>query len=75
MDIKEVLLQWFINVSMKSLLVQLISKYSKGFSLCVIDSFSKYACVVPLRDKKVSCLITFFMNFKTRLIEYQTKNG
>ena len=69
MDIKEVLLQWFINVSLKSLLVQLISKYSKGFWLCVIDSFSKYACVVPLRDKKVSCLM-FFMKFKTSLIGY-----
>ena len=70
MDIKEVLLQWFINVSLKSLLVQLISKYSKGFWLCVIDSFSKYACVVPLRDKKVSCLIMFFMKFKASLIGY-----
>ena len=34
--------------------VQLISKFNKGFKflLCVIDIFSKYACVVPLRDKK-----------------------
>ena len=34
--------------------MQLLSKYNKGirFSLCVIDIFSKYAWVVPLRDKK-----------------------
>ena len=32
-----------------------ISKFNKGiwFSLCVIDLFSKYAWVVPLKDKKV----------------------
>ena len=34
--------------------MQLISKYNKGirFLLCVIDIFSKYAWVVPLKDKK-----------------------
>ena len=34
--------------------VQLISKFNKGFKflLCVIDIFSKYACAVPLGDKK-----------------------
>ena len=34
--------------------MQLLSKYSKGirFLLCVIDIFSKYAWVVPLKDKK-----------------------
>ena len=34
--------------------MQLISKFNKGFRflLCVIDIFSKYACVVPLKDKK-----------------------
>ena len=33
--------------------VQLISKYNKGFQfiLCVINSFSKYAWVFPLKDK------------------------
>ena len=32
--------------------IQLISKFSKGFgfSLCIIDIFSKYAGVVPLKD-------------------------
>ena len=34
--------------------IQLISKFNKGirFLLCVIDIFSKYAWVVPLKDKK-----------------------
>ena len=34
--------------------MKLISKFNKGFrfSLCVIDIFSKYAWVVPLKDKK-----------------------
>ena len=34
--------------------IQLISKFNKGFGflLCVIDIFSKYAWVVPLKDKK-----------------------
>ena len=34
--------------------MQLLSKYNKGirFFLCVIDIFSKYAWVVPLKDKK-----------------------
>ena len=33
----------------------LISKYGEGFHflLCVINIFSKYAWVVPLKDKKV----------------------
>ena len=32
----------------------LISKFNKGFSflLCVIDIFSLYAWIVPLKDKK-----------------------
>ena len=34
--------------------MQLLIKYNKGirFLLCVIDIFSKYAWVVPLKDKK-----------------------
>ena len=34
--------------------MQLISKFNKGFRFlsCVIDVFSKYAWVVPLKDKK-----------------------
>ena len=34
--------------------MKLISKFNKGFRflLCVIGTFSKYAWVMPLRDKK-----------------------
>ena len=34
--------------------MQLISKFNKGirFLLCVIDISSKYAWVIPLKDKK-----------------------
>ena len=34
--------------------VQLIRKFNNGirFFLCVIDIFGKYACVIPLKDKK-----------------------
>ena len=34
--------------------MQLISKFNKGFRflLCIIDIFSKYAWVVPLKGKK-----------------------
>ena len=34
--------------------MQLISKFNKGFQflLCVMDIFSKYARVIPWRDKK-----------------------
>ena len=37
--------------------MQLISRYYKGvrFSLSVINIFSKYAWVVPVKDKKKSC--------------------
>ena len=34
--------------------MQLLSKFNKGFRflLCVTDIFCKYACVIPLKDKK-----------------------
>ena len=34
--------------------MQLISKFNKGFRflLCVIDIYSKYVWVIPLKDKK-----------------------
>ena len=35
--------------------MQLISKFNTGFRflLCVINIYSKYAWVIPLKDKKV----------------------
>ena len=40
----------------------LISKFNKGirFLLCVIDIFSKYAWVIPLKDKKVITVTNAF---------------
>ena len=42
--------------------MQLISKFSKGFRflLCVIDIFSKYDWVVPLKDKKGISIVNAF---------------
>ena len=42
--------------------MQLISKFNKGFRflLCAIDIFSKYACVVPLKDKKGVSIVNAF---------------
>ena len=42
--------------------MQLLSKYNKGirFLLCVIDIFSKYAWVVPLKDKKGIIIVKAF---------------
>ena len=44
--------------------MQLLSKYNKGirFFLCVIDIFSKYAWVVPLKDKKGISIVKAFQN-------------
>ena len=42
--------------------MQLLSKFDKGFRflLCVIDIFSKYAWVVPLKDKKGVSIVDAF---------------
>ena len=42
--------------------MQLLSKYNKGirFLLCVIDIFSKYAWVVPLKDKNGISIVKAF---------------
>ena len=44
--------------------MQLLSKYNKGirFLLCVIDIFSKYAWVIPLKDKKGVSIVKAFQN-------------
>ena len=45
--------------------IQIIGKFSKGFRflLCVNDIFSKYAWVIPLKDKKELQLLTLFKKF------------
>ena len=42
--------------------MQLLSKYNKGyrFLLCVIDIYSKYAWVIPLKDKKGISIVNAF---------------
>ena len=42
--------------------MQLLSKFNKGFRflLCVIDIFSKYARVIPLKDKKGISIVNAF---------------
>ena len=44
--------------------MQLISKFNKGFKflLCVIDIYSEYAWVVPLKDKKGVIIVNEFQS-------------
>ena len=44
--------------------MQLLSKYNKGmrFLLCIFDIFSKYAWVVPLKDKNGISVVKAFQN-------------
>ena len=56
--------------------MQLLSRYNKGirFLLCVIDIFSKYAWVVPLKDKKgISIVKAFQMILKQSNIRKPNK--
>ena len=47
--------------------MQLISKLNKDlrFSLCVIDIYSKYAWVIPLKDKKMIIITNAFQKILT----------
>ena len=44
--------------------MQLLSKFNKRikYLLCVIDLFSKYAFVVPLKDKKGISIVNAFQS-------------
>ena len=57
--------------------MQLIIKFNKGicFLLFVIDIFSKYAWVIPLKDKKVLQLLTLFKESQINPIANKTKHG
>ena len=50
--------------------MQLISKFNKGirFLLCIIDIFSKYAWVIPLKDKKRITITNAFQKIYVNLI-------
>ena len=49
--------------------MQLISKFNKGFTflLCVIDIFTKYAWVVPLKDKKGVRIVNVFQSILKKI--------
>ena len=57
--------------------VQLLSKYNKGirYLLCVIDLFSKYAWVVPLKDKKGIAIVNAFQSILDSQKGTQIKYG
>ena len=58
--------------------MQLLSKFNKEFRflLCVIDIISKYAWVIPLKNKEgVSTINAFQKTFKKNLIESLIKYG
>ena len=57
--------------------MQLISKFNKGFRflLCVIDIFSKYAWVVPLKDKKSVGIVNAFQKMLKQSNRKQNKGG
>ena len=42
--------------------MQSLSRYNKGFKylLCAIDLFSKYAWVIPIKDKKGTSIVNAF---------------
>ena len=49
--------------------MQLISKFNKEFRflLCVIDIYSKYAWVVPLKDKIGVSIVNAFHNIRIKI--------
>ena len=55
--------------------MQLISKFNKGFRflLCVVDIFSKYAWVAPLKDKKGVIIVNAFQSILKKSNRKPTK--
>ena len=53
--------------------IQLISRYNKRirYLLCAIDLFSKYAFVVPLKDKKGTTITNAFQSIldKSKMVK------
>ena len=48
--------------------MQSLSKYNEGikYLLCVIDLFSKYAWVIPMKDKKGTSIVNAFKKIISR---------
>ena len=57
--------------------MQLTSRFNKGFRFLtfVIDIFSKYAWVVPLKDKKSVSIVHAFQSIFENSIENQIRYG
>ena len=58
--------------------MQSLSKYNKGikYLLCSIDLFSKYAWIIPIKDKKGTSIVnTFKKIISTELHTKQIKYG
>ena len=57
--------------------MQLISKFNKGFRflLCVVEIYSKYAWVIPLKDKKGITITNAFQKILMNQIVNQIKYG
>ena len=55
--------------------MQLISKFNKGFrfSWCVIDVFSKYAWVIPVKDKKGVSIVNTFLKILDKSVPKPNK--
>ena len=55
--------------------MQLVSKFNKGFRflLCIIDIFSKYAWVVPLKDEKDVTIVSAFQKILDKSIRKPNK--
>ena len=55
--------------------MQLLRKFNKVIRLlfCVIDIYSKYAGVIPLKDKKALQLLMLFKNFWMSQVANQAK--
>ena len=56
--------------------MQSLSNYNRGikYSLCVINLFSKYAWVIPIKDKKGTSIVNAFKKIIPKK-ESQIKNG
>ena len=55
--------------------MQSLSKYNKGnkYLLCAIDLFSKYAWVIPIKDKKGTSIVNAFKKIISKGSEAESK--
>ena len=55
--------------------MQSLSKYNKGikYLLCAIDLFSKYAWIIPIKDKKGASIVNAFKKIISEKSEAESK--